>query len=189
MLKKISSHRFFVFLYRAEASSSSFLKLCEFCKYCGKIIFLPTSCVEKEYFCSQKPVTSTFPLSWNSETLFFFLIRTFLLCKVHVFIIISFFHRNLFLITILKGLKPFFSPGDSHTKGMLFVLHLCLEGITEVDTDRERRFVSFKATTSNESSLFVSLQGIAPEKGWLGGAFLKDYKIICKIKMREMKTK
>ena len=71
---------------------------------------------------------------------------------------------------------------------MLFVLHLCLEGITEVDTDRERRFVSFKATTSNESSLFVSLQGIAPENSWLGGAFLKDYKIICKIKMREMKT-
>ena len=29
------------------------------------------------------------------------------MCKVHVFIIISFFHRNLFLITILKGLKPF----------------------------------------------------------------------------------
>ena len=72
---------------------------------------------------------------------------------------------------------------------MLFVLHLCLEGITEVDTDPERRLVSIKATSSNESSLFVPLQGIAPENSWLGGAFLKDYKIICKIKMREMKTK
>ena len=28
----------------------------------------------------------------------------------------------------------------------------------------------FKVTTSNESSLFVSLQGIAPENSWLGGA-------------------
>ena len=83
----------------------------------------------------------------------------------------------------------FFFPGDSHTKGMLFLLHLGLEGITEVDTDPKERFVSFKVTTSNESSLFVPLQGIAPENSWLGGAFLKDYKIICKIKMREMKTK
>ena len=72
---------------------------------------------------------------------------------------------------------------------MLFVLHLGLEGITEVDTDPERRFVSFKVTTSNESSLFVSLQGIAPESSWLGGSFLNYYKKICKIKMREMKTK
>ena len=82
-----------------------------------------------------------------------------------------------------------FFPGDGHTEGMLFLLHLDLEGITEVDTDPKGRFVSFKVTTSNESSLFVPLQGIAPESSWLGGAFLKDYKIICKIKMREMKTK
>ena len=73
----------------------------------------------------------------------------------------------------------FFSPGDSHTKGMLFLLHLGLEGITEVDTDPKERFVSFKVTTSNESSLLVPLQGIAPENSWLGGVFLKDYKIIC----------
>ena len=61
--------------------------------------------------------------------------------------------------------------------------------VSEVDTNPERRFVSFKVTTSNESSLFVALQGIAPENSWLAGAFLKDYKIIRKIKMREMKTK
>ena len=72
---------------------------------------------------------------------------------------------------------------------MLFLLHLGLEGVTEVDTDPKERFVSFKVTTSNESSLFVPLQGIAPENSWLGGAFLKDYKIISKLKMREMKTK
>ena len=72
---------------------------------------------------------------------------------------------------------------------MIFLLHLDLEGVTEADTDPKERFVSFKITTSNESSLFVPLQGIAPENSWLGDAFLKDYKIICKIKMREMKTK
>ena len=72
---------------------------------------------------------------------------------------------------------------------MLFLLHLNLEGVTEVDTDSKGRFVSFKDTTSNESSLIVPLQGIAPENSWLGGVFLWDSKIICKIKMREMKTK
>ena len=67
---------------------------------------------------------------------------------------------------------------------MLFLLHLGLEGVTEVDTDPKERFVSFKVTTSNESSLFVPLQSIAPESSWLGGAFLKYYKTICKIKER-----
>ena len=83
----------------------------------------------------------------------------------------------------------FFSPGYSHTKGMLCVLHLGLEGISEVDTDPLGRFVSFKVTTSNESSLFLPLQSIASENIWIGDAFLKDYKIICKIKMKEKKTK
>ena len=76
----------------------------------------------------------------------------------------------------------FFSPGDTHTTGILFLLHLGLEGVTEVDTDPKERFISFKVTTSNEVSLFVPLQGIAPESSWLGGAFLKYYKKICKIK-------
>ena len=72
---------------------------------------------------------------------------------------------------------------------MLFFLHLGLEGVTEVDADPKERFVSFKFTTSNASYLLVPFQGIASESSWLGGAFLKDYKNICKIKMREMKTK
>ena len=66
---------------------------------------------------------------------------------------------------------------------MLFLLHLGLEGITEVDTDPKERSMSFKVTPSNESSLFVPRQN-----SWLGGAFLKDYKIIWKIKMRKMKA-
>ena len=72
---------------------------------------------------------------------------------------------------------------------MLFLLHLGLEGITELNTDPKGRFVSFKVTPSNESFLLVSLQGRASENSWLGGVFLKGYKILCKIKMREMKTK
>ena len=47
----------------------------------------------------------------------------------------------------------FFSPGDTHAKVMLFLLYLGLEGVTEVDTDPKEKFVSFKVTTSNESSV------------------------------------
>ena len=49
----------------------------------------------------------------------------------------------------------FFSTGDSHTKGLLVLLHLGLEGVTEIDTDRKGRFVSFKVTHSNERVLCV----------------------------------
>ena len=42
----------------------------------------------------------------------------------------------------------FFSLVDSHTKGLLVLLHLSLEGVTEVDTDPKERFVSFKVTYS-----------------------------------------
>ena len=49
----------------------------------------------------------------------------------------------------------FFSPGDSHTKGLLVLLHLGLEGITEVDTDSKGRFVSFKVTATNDRVLCV----------------------------------
>ena len=56
--------------------------------------------------------------------------------------------------TIQEIIFPiFFSPGDTHTKGMLFLLHLGLEGITEVDTDPKGRFVSFKVTPSNDRVL------------------------------------
>ena len=65
---------------------------------------------------------------------------------------------------------------------MLFLLDLGLEGVTEVDTVPKERFVSFKVTTSNESSLFLSLQSIAPESSWVASAFMKDYKNIFKKK-------
>ena len=44
----------------------------------------------------------------------------------------------------------FFSPGGSHTKGLLVLLHPGLEGVTELDTDPKRRIASFKVTSSND---------------------------------------
>ena len=83
----------------------------------------------------------------------------------------------------------FFFPGDSHTKGLLFLLHLGLEGVTEVDTDPKGRCASFKVTLSNNRVLYVYALGIAPGRSCLEGVSLKDCKIIWKINMREMKTK
>ena len=59
--------------------------------------------------------------------------------------------------------------------------------LLDIVIQKEGAFVSFKVTTSNKGSLFVSLQGIAPESSWLGSTFLKDYNTTCK--MREMETK
>ena len=83
----------------------------------------------------------------------------------------------------------FFSPGDSHKKELLVLLHLGVEGVTEVYTDPEKRFASFKVILSNDRVLCVYALGIAPGNICLEGVSLKDYKIIRKIKMREMKTK
>ena len=49
----------------------------------------------------------------------------------------------------------FFSPGESHTKRLLVLLHLGLKGVTKVDTDPKGRFASFKITPSNDRVLFV----------------------------------
>ena len=51
---------------------------------------------------------------------------------------------------IIHWITIFFSPGESHTKGMLFLLHLSLQGVTEVDTDPKGRFVLFRGTAFNE---------------------------------------
>ena len=77
----------------------------------------------------------------------------------------------------------FFSPGDSHTKGLLVLLHLGLEGITEVDSDTKGRFESFKVTPSNDKVICV----YAPS-GYRG-RFFEGLNILWKIKMKEMKTK
>ena len=49
----------------------------------------------------------------------------------------------------------FFCPGDSHTKGLLVLLYLGLESVTEIDTDPKGRFVSFKVTPSNDRVLCI----------------------------------
>ena len=64
-----------------------------------------------------------------------------------------------------------------------------LEGVIEVNTDPKGRFVSFKVTPSNDRVPCVYVLGIAPGNSCLEEVSLKDYKIIRKIKMREMKTK
>ena len=83
----------------------------------------------------------------------------------------------------------FFSFGDSLTKDLLGLLHLGLEDVIEADTDPKGRFVSFKVTPINDKVLCVYALGIAPGNSCLQGVSLKDYKIIWKIKMRDMKTK
>ena len=79
------------------------------------------------------------------------------------------------------------STADSHTKGMLFLLHLSLEGITEVGTDPNERFVSFKVTLSNDRVL--SLHGIKPESSCLGGHLLKGLQSYTQNKNKGNKSK
>ena len=84
----------------------------------------------------------------------------------------------------------FFSPGDSHTKGLLVLLCLGLEDFTEVDTDPKKGLCPLRLLSQMKKlSLFMPLQAVAPENSCLGGVSLKDNKIIWKIKMREVKTK
>ena len=89
-----------------------------------------------------------------------------------------------------NSLLESFSPGDSHTKGLLALLHLGFEGVTEIDTDPKGRLVSFKVTHSNDKVLCVYAPSGDSTKGQLARAVsLKDYKIMSNIKMKEMKTK
>ena len=61
----------------------------------------------------------------------------------------------------------FFSPGDSHTKGLLFLLHMGVEGISEVGTDQKGRIVSFKITLSNDCVLCVYVPYVHSTRGQL----------------------
>ena len=92
-----------------------------------------------------------------------------------------------YTIKKIIGWTPSFSLLESYTEGLL--AYVGLEGVTEVDTDPKGRFVSFKVTPSNDRVLCVYTLGIAPGNSCLEGVSLKDYKIIWKIKMREMKAK
>ena len=79
-----------------------------------------------------------------------------------------------------------FSLGYSHTKGCL----PCFIWDLKVDTDPKGSFVSFKFTPSNHRVLCVYAPSVYSTREQLdGGVSLKDYKVIWKIKIREMKTK
>ena len=85
MLKKIS-YRFFTFF-------EGWIKLSHFLKHCASFFFVPTSCVEKNLLLPPE-------------------IRNINFSFIQKFINSSFlpntnFHGNVFLLTILKGLKPF----------------------------------------------------------------------------------
>ena len=79
----------------------------------------------------------------------------------------------------------FFSLGDSHTKGCLS----CFIWDLKLDTDPNGSFVSFKFTPSNDRFLCVyALSGYNTMEQLDRVRSVKDYKIIWKIKIREMKT-
>ena len=79
-----------------------------------------------------------------------------------------------------------FSPGDSHTKGLLVLLHPVIKGITEVDTELIQKggLCPLRLLLSPEFSTLMPMQGIVIGNSWLGGVSSKDCKIIWKIKMR-----
>ena len=62
---------------------------------------------------------------------------------------------------------PSFSLLDIVIQKKCFLCFIWVLKVSEVDTDPESRFVSFKVTTSNESSLSLPLQGTGPEHSWL----------------------
>ena len=63
----------------------------------------------------------------------------------------------------------FFSPLVTQKK--YFFCFIWVLKVSEVHTDSKGRFVSYKVTPSNESSLLVPLQCIAPESSLLGVLF------------------
>ena len=91
---------------------------------------------------------------------------------------------------VIGWATSFFSSGDGHAKGLLVLLHLGLEGITDVDTDPKGKFVPFKTTPNNGRVLCVYAPSRYRIREQLArGVSLEDYKIIWKIRMEEMKRK
>ena len=86
-----------------------------------------------------------------------------------------------------KWLGPIFlSPGSSHTKGFI----LGLEGALRLTLIQKGDLCpSNLLSLITEFSVLVPLKGITPESSWLKDVSLKDYKLIWKINVREMKTK
>ena len=78
----------------------------------------------------------------------------------------------------------FFFPGDSHTKGMLALLHPDLEGVTEVETDPKGGFVSSKIAPSNDRALCVyALSGHSTREHLVRMRFFEELQNYMKKKM------
>ena len=98
-------------------------------------------------------------------------------------------HINYDQIHHIKNNWPgliFFSLLESHTYGLLVLLYLGLQGVTEFDTDPKG-----KVTLSKDKVLYVYVpSGYNTKKHLTRWLFpLKDYKITCKIEVRDMKRK
>ena len=77
-----------------------------------------------------------------------------------------------------------------YTKGFLVLLHQGLEGITEVETDPKRRFMSFKGTLSNDRVLRIYPSSAYSTREYVArGRFFEGLQYYMEIKLREMKTK
>ena len=82
----------------------------------------------------------------------------------------------------------FFSPGESHTKGFQCSFFWVFKVSLRLTLIEKRGLCSLRLLPF-KFCVFMPLQGIAPENSWLGRVSLKNYKIIWKIKMRNMKRK
>ena len=92
-----------IIFWRTERPSFSVLKISwKICKCWGNIIFLPASCVEKDFFLLPEIHNINFSFSLNIK---FHFVHS-CLCNN-----LSFFRRNLFLLNILKW------PTNLHCKG------------------------------------------------------------------------
>ena len=56
---------------------------------------------------------------------------------------------------VIGWVPIFVFPADGHTNGLLALLYLSVEGVTEIENDPKRRSVSFKVTSSNCSVICV----------------------------------
>ena len=83
---------------------------------------------------------------------------------------------------------PSFSLLEIALQKECFLCFIWVLKLLEVDTDPERRFVSFNVTTPNGSSLFLSLRGIAPEQ-LARARFSEGLQNYMQIKMKDLKTK
>ena len=80
----------------------------------------------------------------------------------------------------------FFSPGDSHTKGLLVLLHPGLESVTEVDTDPKGRFLSSKVI---EYSVFYASSGHNTREQLVRGYFFERLQNYMENKIEENENK